>query len=69
MVLNAKSKLIRSPNSHTHYLTVPAAMVRDSQYPFRDGEEVELVVVPNLRKIEIRSAKEIVQIKAKEVIH
>lgn len=44
MVLHAKANINKSPNSNTQYLTIPADMARDSQYPFRGREDVNLFV-------------------------
>ena len=53
MVLKAETKILRNPNAYTHYITIPSRMVNDSQYPFKDGEKVELVLIPNEGKLEI----------------
>jgi len=53
MVLRAVTKIIQSPNSSTQYLTIPADVVKDSQYPFSANEEVEIHVIPEAEKIEL----------------
>jgi hypothetical protein len=53
MVLRAATKLIQSPNSSTQYVTIPADIVKDSQYPFLANQDVEIRIVPGSRKIEI----------------
>lgn len=60
MVLEGKTKVTKSTTSYTQYITIPSAIVRDSQYPFTDGEEVEIYVDPNGR-IEIRKKKEVTE--------
>ncbi len=44
MVLKAKSKLSKSPNSATIYLAIPASITQDSQFPFMPNEEVEITI-------------------------
>lgn len=58
MVLEEETKIVQSRNAHTQYLVIPAAMVRDSQYPFREGERVRITVDPYRRMMIIRSVEE-----------
>jgi hypothetical protein len=51
MVLTAITKIIQSTNSSTQYVTIPADVVKDSQYPFSVNEEVEIQVIPDAKKI------------------
>jgi antitoxin component of MazEF toxin-antitoxin module len=44
MVLKAKTRIAKNKNSSTLYLTIPAELAKDSQFPFHEGEEVELQV-------------------------
>lgn len=53
MVLRARTKIIQSPNSSTQYITIPADVVKDSQYPFLADEVVELRIVLGSHKIEV----------------
>lgn len=46
MVLKEKTRISQSPNACTQYVTIPSAMVRDSQYPFKKDEEVKIIVDP-----------------------
>lgn len=55
MALRHKTSIKQSKNAHTQYLVIPSALVRDSQYPFEDDEEVEIVVDPKEGKIIISS--------------
>lgn len=57
MVLKARTKVIQSPNSRTQYITIPAVMVSDSQYPLKPNQEVEIVVHADEQKIEILITK------------
>jgi len=59
MVLQAKSKILQSQNSSTQYLTIPAALVKDSQYPFSANEEVEIRIILGSNKLEVVSFKEV----------
>ena len=56
MVLKAKAKALQSPRSYTQYITIPSAMVRDSQYPFKPAQELELVIIPEKGILIIRPA-------------
>jgi len=58
MVLEEETKVIQSRNAHTQYLVIPADVVRDSQYPFREGEIVRITVDPYRRMMIIRSVEE-----------
>lgn len=51
MTLKRKVKLKQSKNAHTQYLIIPSAIVQDSQYPFKSGEEVEVVVDPGKKRV------------------
>jgi len=42
MVLKEKTKITGSKTSYTQYISIPSALVRDSKYPFKEGEEVEI---------------------------
>lgn len=53
MVLKTDTKIIQSQNSSTQYITIPAAVVKDSQYPFSANQVVEIRIVVGARKLEI----------------
>lgn len=57
MVLKKETKILQSRNAHTQYMVIPAAMVRDSQYPFRANERVKITIDP-YRKIMIVASAE-----------
>jgi hypothetical protein len=57
MALTHKTRIKQSKYAHTQYLVIPSAMVRDSQYPFKKNEEVEIVVDPEEKKVTILHAK------------
>ena len=46
MVLKEETKIVQSRNAYTQYLIIPSAVVRDSQYPFKNGGEVKITVDP-----------------------
>lgn len=56
MVLKGKTKITQSRHARTQYVTIPATIVADSQYPFTTSQEVEIKVDPERRKIEIVAA-------------
>ena len=47
MVLKTRIKLSQSKKAHTQYISIPSAVVQDSQYPFRDGGMLSLTIEPN----------------------
>jgi hypothetical protein len=57
MALKHKTRIKQSKNAHTQYLVIPSALVRDSQYPFKEDEEVEIIVDPAEKKVTIASVK------------
>jgi hypothetical protein len=60
VVLKGETRITRSKTSYTQYVTIPSWIVRDSQYPFKEGEEVEIHVDP-VGRIEIRKKKEVTE--------
>ena len=44
-------------NAYTQYLVIPSALVRNSQYPFKKDEEVEIIVDPVQKRVMIVSTK------------
>jgi hypothetical protein len=57
MALKHKTKIKQSKNAYTQYLVIPSSLVRDSQYPFKEDEEVEIIVDPKEKKVTILPAK------------
>ena len=57
MALQSKIKIKQSKNAHTQYLIIPSAVVQDSQYPFKNDEEVEILVEPNERMLIVKQIK------------
>lgn len=58
MALKHKTKIKQSENAHTQYLVIPSALVRDSQYPFKKDEEVEVIVDPKEKRVIVRRVGE-----------
>lgn len=52
-MLKGKTKIIQSQHAKTQYITIPAMIVADSQYPFNGSEEVEITVDPDNKRIYI----------------
>jgi hypothetical protein len=44
MVLKVKGKILKNPGANTQYITIPADMVLDSQYPFKPNGAIELEI-------------------------
>ena len=57
MVLKEEAKLVKSPNAYTQYLIIPAVIARDSQYPFKDAGNVQIIVDPDHRAMVIVPTK------------
>jgi hypothetical protein len=57
MVVKVRTKILQSRNSRTQYITIPADMVTDSQYPFRAGETVEVEVVQGAKRLIVQPPK------------
>ena len=58
MALRGRTRIIQGKRSRTQYITISAVITQDSQYPFQSGEEVEIVVDPKAKKIEIRKIED-----------
>ena len=59
MVLKEETKIVQSRNAYTQYLIIPSAIVRDSQYPFKDGGKVRIKVDSQRKMLIVTSANEI----------
>jgi len=51
-MLTGKSKVVKHSLANTFYLIIPASMSTDSQFPFKDGDRVELKVINE--KLEVK---------------
>jgi hypothetical protein len=56
MVLKERIRILQSTNAKTQYITVPSAMVSDSQYPFKANDEVEIEIVLGAKKLIVQLA-------------
>jgi len=57
MVLREEAKLVKSSNAYTQYLIIPSVIARDSQYPFKDAGNVQIIVDPVHRAMVIVPTK------------
>lgn len=67
MALKGKAKIIQSPHAKTQYLTIPSALTRDSQYPFKDGDEVEIIIDPDHKIIMVAGRDSSIEIQGNEI--
>jgi len=58
MVLEVEAKIVQSKNAYTQYLVIPSVMVQDSQYPFKAGDMVKIVIDTHRNVLMIRPAPE-----------
>jgi len=58
MVLEAEGKIFQSRKARTQYLMIPAAIVGDSQYPFKSRKRVRITVDPYRKMMIITSSEE-----------
>ena len=56
VVLKVRTRILQSRNAKTQYVTIPADMVADSQYPFKAGDIVEVEIIPGARRLTVQSA-------------
>lgn len=68
MVLKEKTRISQSPNACTQYVTIPSAMVRDSQYPFKKDEEVEIMVDPEHKILMIATKGTSIDISGNKIL-
>lgn len=60
-------KIKQSSKSRTHYIIVPAEMVTDSQYPFKNGDEVEIDIISKKEGLVIKKIVENKEDNPKEI--
>jgi hypothetical protein len=63
MVLKTKVTLSQSKKAWTQYLTIPSAVVQDSQYPFKPDEELYLEIEPTTHIMIISGFEKPLEIK------
>ena len=47
LVNKVETKILENKEARTQYITIPARMVQDSQYPFQAKDVVELSIEPH----------------------
>jgi hypothetical protein len=47
LVDKVETKIVENREARTQYITIPARMVQDSQYPFQAKDVVELSIEPH----------------------
>ena len=67
MALKEKAKIIQSPHAKTQYLTIPASITRDSQYPFKNGDEVEIIIDPERKLVMVAGRDSTIEISNKKI--
>lgn len=67
MVLKGKAKIIQSPHAKTQYITIPSALTRDSQYPFKNGDEVEIIIDPERELIMVVGKESTIEISGGKI--
>ena len=58
MVLVAEATIVQSKGAHTQYLVIPSVMVQDSQYPFKAGDKVKIVIDTHQKILTIKPTDE-----------
>jgi hypothetical protein len=58
MVLEVEAKIVQSKNAYTQYLIIPSVMVQDSQYPFKAGDKVKIIVDTQQNILTVKPAVE-----------
>ena len=58
MVKEFETKIVQSKKAHTQYLVIPSVIVQDSQYPFKEGEKIRIVIDPYRKMMTVSSTEE-----------
>ncbi len=66
MVLQTETKIVQSKDAHTQYLVIPAVMVQDSQYPFKEGEKIRITIDTGHKRMIIESTMQETQVKVSQ---
>lgn len=51
MVLVGNGKITSAGKTNTKYLSVPAKLVMDSNFPFEEGEQVKITIDPQNKRL------------------
>jgi hypothetical protein len=54
LTLKIEAKILENKRAKTQYITIPAQVARDSQYPFKKNDVVELEIDPQEKKLVVR---------------
>lgn len=54
LVLKVESKILENKQAKTQYITIPARVAQDSQYPFKANDTVELEIDPQEKRLIVR---------------
>jgi len=54
LVLKVESRILENRQAKTQYITIPARIVQDSQYPFKANDTVELEIEPQEKRLLVR---------------
>jgi hypothetical protein len=58
MVTEGKGRLVSAGRAKTKYLSIPSAVVGDSQFPFEEGEEVSIEIDIDHSRLIVSKVKE-----------
>ena len=53
-LLKVETKILENQRAKTQYVTIPARVVQDSQYPFKADDDVELEIDPQNKTLTVR---------------
>ena len=53
-LLKVETKILENQRAKTQYVTIPARVVQDSQYPFKADDDVELEIDPLNKTLTVR---------------
>jgi len=54
MTLKLETRILKNPQAETQYITIPARITQDSQYPFKPNDLVELEIDPQEKRLIVR---------------
>jgi len=54
LTLKVETKILENERAKTQYITIPARVVQDSQYPFKANDLVELEIDPQEKNLVVR---------------
>lgn len=55
MTLKRYTIIRKEKRADTMYISIPSKMATDSQFPFKKGDRVEIIVYPERKLMEIRA--------------